>query len=148
MRLRTPMLVIFLPVFALCLILTSGVTTSASSGGRLHVVKPVLFWSVHRIAPSALFCQGVSRTSTWMTRHCPSLCNYPFSVSIPLAAARRHLGWFEHACDTVGHFLLASSHSPVSLRASPRALACLEPVAGWPVECVFIRQANGLGLPV
>ncbi|CAE7947248.1 ESS2, partial [Symbiodinium sp. KB8] len=43
---------------------------------------------------------------------------FPFRHSIPLTAARRHLAWLEHACDTFGAFLSATQLSPVSLMAS------------------------------
>ncbi|CAE7858636.1 unnamed protein product, partial [Symbiodinium necroappetens] len=37
---------------------------------------------------------------------------YPFRHSVPLTAARRHLAWLEHACDTFGAFLSATQSSP------------------------------------
>ena len=73
---------------------------------------------------------------------------YPFRHSIPLTAARRHLAWLEHACDTFGAFLSATQLSPVSLTASPRALACLEPISGWAQGSGLVRRAGGLSSPL
>ena len=73
---------------------------------------------------------------------------FPFRHSIPLTAARRHLAWLEHACDTFGALLSATQLSPVVLTASPRALACLEPVSGWAEGSGLVRRAGGLSSPL
>ena len=72
---------------------------------------------------------------------------FPFRHSIPLTAARRHLAWLEHACDTFGAFLSATQLSPVSLMASHQALACLEPVSGWAQGAGLVRHVGGLSSP-
>ena len=56
---------------------------------------------------------------------------YPFRASVPLAAARRQVAWLEASCDAIGVALRHSQSSPVSIRLSPAAAACLYPVPTW-----------------
>ena len=72
---------------------------------------------------------------------------YPFCGSVPLAAARRAVSWLEAACDTVGLAVQASLVGPVMIRASPAALAMLEPASGWLLQGGFISADGGLRTP-
>ncbi|CAE7562314.1 unnamed protein product [Symbiodinium sp. CCMP2592] len=67
---------------------------------------------------------------------------YPFRASVPLSAARRHLAWAEAACDVIGLTLQISRASPVRVRLSPAASACLSPIPGW-LESSGFRVESG-----
>ena len=56
---------------------------------------------------------------------------HPFRASVPLAAARRQVAWLEASCDAIGIALQHSQSSPVSIRLSPAAAECLNPVPTW-----------------
>ncbi|CAE7376905.1 unnamed protein product, partial [Symbiodinium necroappetens] len=56
---------------------------------------------------------------------------YPFDSSAPLAAASRHVAWLEATTDVVLQAVQMSLEHPVSIRAPPAALRCLEPLSSW-----------------
>ena len=72
---------------------------------------------------------------------------YPFQASVPLSSARRTIAWLEAACDTVGLAVQATQFAPVLLRASPHALAMLEPATSWLRQGGFILVSDGLRTP-
>ncbi|CAE7656985.1 TKL-1 [Symbiodinium sp. CCMP2592] len=72
---------------------------------------------------------------------------YPFTCSLPLAAASGFMRWFEASCDVLGAFAQTSAAHPVSLHASAAALAELEPASAWLLRAGFVQTASGLRSP-
>ncbi|CAE7817440.1 unnamed protein product [Symbiodinium sp. CCMP2592] len=72
---------------------------------------------------------------------------YPFTCSLPLAAASGFMRWLETSCDILGTFAQTSAAHPVRLRASAAALAALEPAGAWLLRAGFVQTASGLRSP-
>ncbi|CAE7235796.1 unnamed protein product [Symbiodinium sp. CCMP2592] len=72
---------------------------------------------------------------------------YPFTCSLPLAAASEFMRWLETSCDILGTFAQTSAAHPVRLRASAVALAALEPAGAWLLRAGFVQTASGLRSP-
>ena len=72
---------------------------------------------------------------------------FPFDGSAPLAAASRHVAWLEATTDVVLQAVQLSLSHPVSIRAPPAALRCLEPLTYWLRGGGFVSTADGIASP-
>ena len=69
---------------------------------------------------------------------------FPFDGSAPLAAASRQVAWLEATTDVVLQAVQVSLQHPVSIRAPPAALRCLEPLTSWLRDGGFCLTADGI----